>query len=109
MYDLKLLESVLNKKWETEIHCRPDQWPELAKALGKLGYVWAHYPWNPAVPVGENPEYPHWYPEDICFIKCFSNSKTCMRDFSTCNRALPCELFLESNRNLDIQQIMNLF
>lgn len=55
MYDLKLLESVLNKKWVTEIHCRPDQWPELAKALGKLGYVWADYPWNPAVPVGENP------------------------------------------------------
>lgn len=104
MYNLESLEFTLNRKSYTWISCCPDQWPDLAEALGEIGYRWAS-----GDPMGKNPLYPYWAKDDICYVECFSRSKTCMyaTDVEEDTIPIPCEHFLIQNQ-FDIQQFKNL-
>lgn len=104
MYNLAALEFTLNRKSHTWITCYPDQWPDLAEALGEIGYSWAS-----GENMGKNPFYPYWNKGDVCFVRCYSRSKECTFARNVDEDAIPCEHFLtQEDHQIDIQQFKNL-
>lgn len=103
MYNLAALEFTLNRQYKTWISCEVEQWPELTKALGDIGYSWSS-----GDPMGD-PEYPGWLGYDMCYVECFSHTKSCMYSRYPEEEIIPCEIFMiQEEPSIDIQQFTSL-